>query len=84
MMHLEGTKHIRELFPHVEQIKEPSLKDKVVETWFKMWDESKWECAELAPFSPKVEFSISSTYQLCYRSCLGHRSLGTWLGCPHF
>lgn len=55
--------YVRRLFPLVEQIKDSSLKDKVIETWLRLWDESKWERIESVPFMAEMELSKCSLVQ---------------------
>jgi putative nucleotidyltransferase with HDIG domain len=44
--------YVASLFPELEQISDPSLREKVVDIWVEVWHESSWEKIEDAPKNP--------------------------------
>ena len=60
MKDLEKVNYIGQLFPLVNEIKNVSLRNKVIKVWLKVWGESKWDCIEVALFNPKVKFERCS------------------------
>jgi|OpeIllAssembly_1097287.scaffolds.fasta_scaffold117955_1 putative nucleotidyltransferase with HDIG domain len=43
---------IKECFPILSKIKDPALRDKVVQCWVRMWEESAWKDVKDCPFTP--------------------------------
>lgn len=63
MKHLEDKEYIRQLFPLVDQIKDSSIRDKVIETWRRTWSESKWERIESVPANAEIQVDKCSIVQ---------------------
>jgi len=43
---------IREYFPMLSKIENPALREKVIQCWVRMWEESHWTELKDCPFTP--------------------------------
>lgn len=43
---------IKEYFPILSKIEEPSLRETIIQCWVKMWEESAWKDLKDCPFTP--------------------------------
>jgi len=59
----EAKTYVMQLFPCLEQIKNESLKSKIVDAWVRAWDESPWERIEDAVYEPSLKASECTLVQ---------------------
>lgn len=52
---MEKRERIRQLMPLIDQIQGEKLRNGVIETWVRAWEESEWEDMADCPFHPEIE-----------------------------
>ncbi|MFC1993203.1 HDIG domain-containing metalloprotein [Chloroflexota bacterium] len=52
---MEKSERIRQLMPLIDQIQDEKIRNGVIETWLKAWEESEWNDIADCPFHPDVE-----------------------------
>ncbi len=62
--------YIVRLFPTIQKIKDPGIRDKVISTWYKAWKRSTFQHIEdvhqLEPFRDRIAYSnVEHTNQVC-------------------